>query len=62
MARLDELLSDFDVVERHERLVPARPAMDDRSRRAFRRYRLGVGRFSGVVRRRRLAATERALR
>ena len=36
--------------------------MDDRSRRAFRRYWLVVGPFSGVIRRRWLAATERALR
>ena len=37
-------------------------AMDDRSRRAFRRYWLVVGPFSGVIRRRWLAAAERALR
>ena len=37
-------------------------AMDDRSRRAFRRYWFVVGPFSGVIRRRWLAATERALR
>jgi hypothetical protein len=37
-------------------------AMDDRSRRAFRRYWLVVGPFSGVIRRRWLAAAERILR
>jgi hypothetical protein len=37
-------------------------AMDDRARRAFRRYWLAVGPFSGVIRRRWLAAAERALR
>ena len=37
-------------------------AMDDRSRRAFRRYWLAVGPFSGVIRRRWLAAAERMLR
>jgi hypothetical protein len=37
-------------------------AMDDRSRRAFRRYWLVVGPFSGVIRRRWLAAAERMLR
>lgn len=37
-------------------------AMDDRSRRAFRRYWRVVGPFSGVIRRRWLAAAERALR
>jgi hypothetical protein len=37
-------------------------AGDDRSRRAFRRYWLAVGPFSALVRRRWLAAAERALR
>jgi hypothetical protein len=37
-------------------------AMDPRARRAFRRYWLAVGPFSGVIRRRWLAAAERALR
>ncbi len=37
-------------------------AMDDRSRRAFRRYWLAVGPFSGLIRRRWLAAAERMLR
>jgi hypothetical protein len=37
-------------------------AMDDRSRRAFRRYWRAVGPFSGFVRTRWLAAAERALR
>ncbi len=37
-------------------------ATDARSRRAFRRYWLAVGPFSGLIRRRWLAAAERALR
>jgi hypothetical protein len=37
-------------------------AMDDRARRAFRRYWRAVGPFSGVIRRRWLAAAERMLR
>ncbi len=37
-------------------------AMDARARRAFRRYWLAVGPFSGLIRRRWLAAAERALR
>jgi hypothetical protein len=37
-------------------------AMDDRARRAFRRYWRVVGPFSGVVRRRWLAGAERMLR
>jgi len=37
-------------------------AMDDRSRRAFRRYWRAVGPFSGLIRTRWLAAAERALR
>jgi hypothetical protein len=37
-------------------------AMDAKARRAFRRYWLVVGPFSGVIRRRWLAAAERALR
>jgi hypothetical protein len=37
-------------------------AMDDRARRAFRRYWLVVGPFSGLVRRRWLAGAERMLR
>jgi hypothetical protein len=37
-------------------------AMDERARRAFRRYWLAVGPFSGVIRRRWLAAVERTLR
>jgi hypothetical protein len=37
-------------------------AMDDRSRRAFRRYWLVVGPFSSLVRRRWLAGAERMLR
>jgi hypothetical protein len=37
-------------------------AMDDRSRRAFRRYWRAVGHFSGFIRVRWLAAAERALR
>jgi hypothetical protein len=37
-------------------------AMDARARRAFRPYWLAVGPFSGLVRRRWLAAAERALR
>jgi hypothetical protein len=37
-------------------------AMDAKSRRAFRRYWLAVGPFSALIRRRWLAAAERALR
>ncbi len=37
-------------------------AMDARARRAFRRYWLAVGPFSALIRRRWLAAAERALR
>jgi len=37
-------------------------ALDDGARRAFRRYWLAVGPFSAFVRRRWLAATDRALR
>jgi hypothetical protein len=37
-------------------------AMDERARRAFRRYWLVVGPFSGVIRRRWLAGAERMLR
>ena len=37
-------------------------AMDARSRRAFRAYWLAVGPFSALIRRRWLAAAERALR
>jgi hypothetical protein len=37
-------------------------ALDDRARRLFRRYWLVVGPFSGLIRRRWLAAAKRALR
>ncbi|MDX6485770.1 MAG: hypothetical protein QOF43_923 [Gaiellaceae bacterium] len=37
-------------------------AMDAKARRAFRRYWLAVGPFSGLIRRRWLAAAERTLR
>jgi hypothetical protein len=52
MARLDELLTEFDVVERHERHVPA-PLVAPRR---------AVGPFSGFIRTRWLAAAAQALR
>lgn len=63
MSRLDEILPGFDVRDRHELATETRvEATDAASRRAFRRYWLAVGQFSALVRRRWLAAAERALR
>jgi hypothetical protein len=52
MARLDELLPGFDVVERHEQHVPAPPVAPRRD----------GGPFFGFIRTRWLAAAARALR